>query len=430
MTATGPQTVALAVLDLAQAGRFADIRERFTPSLRPMVAAAVLQAAWDSEVAQLGPVVSVGDPASEPADADVSVVKIPVRFERGELTLIVSLTATGEVAGLQLVPADGSQPPVPWEPPPYADPDRFGEQEITLGEGPLAVPGTLTLPKTAGPLPALVLLGGSGPTDGDLTIAKSKPLKDLAWGLASRGIAVLRFDKVTYAHPDQVKADRGFTVVDEYLPHALAALRLLRAHPAVAAEHVFLAGHSLGGTIAPRVAAADPSVAGLIILAGGTEPLPWAAVRQVRYLASLDPNTAAASQPAIDAMTAQAKQVDSPDLSPDTPDDQLPFAMPAPYWLDLRSYDPVATAAALDRPMLICQGGRDYQATVTDDLTRWQAGLHGRPDVTIRVYPADNHCFFPGAGPSSPAELATPQHLDPQLVTDIDDWLLGNARPG
>ena len=273
-----------------------------------------------------------------------------------------------------------------------------------------------------------MLLGGSGPTDRDLTIAKSKPLKDLAWGLASRRIAVLRFDKVTHAHPDEVKADRGFTVVDEYLPHVLAALRLLRAHPAVASEHVFLAGHSLGGTIAPRIATADPSVAGLVILAGGTEPLQWAAVRQVRYLASLDPTTAAASQPAIDTMTGQAKQVDSPDLSPDTPDDQLPFAMPAPYWLDLRNYDPVATAAALDKPMLICQGERDYQATVADDLAGWQAGLHARPNVTIRTYPADNHFFFPGTGPSNPAELAAPQHLDLQLVTDINDWLTAAGR--
>lgn len=52
------------------------------------------------------------------------------------------------------------------------------------------------------------------------------------------------------------------------------------------------------------------------------------------------------------------------------------------------------------------QGERDYQATVADDLAAWQAGLQARPDVTIRTYPAGNHFFFPGAGPSSPAELA------------------------
>jgi alpha-beta hydrolase superfamily lysophospholipase len=182
----------------------------------------------------------------------------------------------------------------------------------------------------------------------------------------------------------------------------------------------------LGGTVAPRVARAEPSVAGLVILAGGAQPLHWAAVRQVRYLAALDPNMAAASQPVIDAMTEQATRVDSPDLSPSTPADELPFGVPAPYWLDLRDYEPVAAAAALDLPMLILQGGRDYQATVADDLARWKAGLAERPNVTIRVYPAANHLFVGGAGPSTPAEYEPAQHMDPAVVADIANWLIGD----
>jgi hypothetical protein len=62
---------------------------------------------------------------------------------------------------------------------------------------------------------------------------------------------------------------------------------------------------------------------------------------------------------------------------------------------------------------------------VADDLNRWRAGLDQRPDVTIRVYPADNHFFFPGTGPSSPAELAAAQHLDPEVVADVSGWLTG-----
>ncbi len=122
-------------------------------------------------------------------------------------------------------------------------------------------------------------------------------------------------------------------------------------------------------------------------------------------------------------MTAKAERVDSPDLSPETPASELPFGVPAPYWLDLRGYDPVATATALGKPILICQGGRDYQATVEGDLARWMVGLDGHPGLTVRVYPPDNHFFFPGTGPSSPAELATPQHVDPAVITDIADWI-------
>jgi uncharacterized protein len=429
-----PVTASLAILELARSGRFAEIRDRFAPNLRAMVTAEALQAAWAAKLGRQGPVSSVGAPLSEPAGAGVVVVKVPVTCERGALTLVVSVHESGWLTGIQLAPASAAQPIAPWEPPAYAAPETFDEEDVTLGTDRLAVPGTLSLPHQPGPRPGLVLLGGSGPNDRDATIGRNKPFKDLAWGLASRGLAVLRFDKVTYAHPSEVKQAPDFTAVDEYLPHAVAAVRLLRQHPAVDAGRVFLLGHSLGGTVAPRIAAGEPSVAGLVILAGGTQPLHWAAVRQFRYLASLNPETAAASQPAIDTMSEQARLVDSPDLSPSTPASDLPFGVPAAYWLYLRAYDPVVAAAALERPMLILQGGRDYQVTLADDLARWEDGLAHRRDVTIRIYASDNHFFFSGTGPSAPAEYEPAQHVDPAVVADIAGWLTtvpgSAARPG
>src|SRR6185437_12138558 len=124
-------------------------------------------------------------------------------------------------------------------------------------------------------------------------------------------------------------------------------------------------------------AAAEPSVAGLVLLAGDTQPMHRAAVRVIRHLASMDPG----AQAAVEMITRQAALVDSPHLSAETPATELPFGYSGAYWLDLRDYDPVATAAALDKPMLILQGGRDYQVTVEDDLSRWRVGLGHRRDV-------------------------------------------------
>jgi uncharacterized protein len=420
--ATTPAETSLAVLEMAQAGRFAQIREMFAPELRPMITAGTIQATWAAELGRRGQVASIGTPVSEPGPGGLVVVKVPVTCEHDKLAVVISVTEAGQLAGIQLAPANAAEPIATWESPGYADPDTFDEQDVMVGSGPLAVPGTLSLPRQSGPRAAVVLLAGSGAADRDQTFGSNKPLKDLAWGLATRGVAVLRFDKVTYAHPFEVSQAGDFTVVEEYVTHAAAAVHLLRAHPAVDAGRVFVLGHSFGGTVAPRVAAGEPSVAGLVIMAGGTQPLHWAAVRQIRYLTAVDPETAA-TLPSIEAMTRAAVLADSPDLSPSTPASELPFGVPAPYWLDLRGYQPVEVAAALAKPILILQGGRDYQATVVDDLPGWKAGLAHCPDVTVRVYDPDNHMFFPGTGPSAPAEYEPAGHMDPAVVADVASWL-------
>ncbi len=255
-----------------------------------------------------------------------------------------------------------------------------------------------------------MLLPGSGSLDRDETIGRNKPLKDIAWGLASRRVAVLRFDKVTYTHASELQHAEQFTLNDEYLPHGLAAVELLQEHAAVDATRVFLLGHSLGGTVAPRIAAARSSIAGIVMLAGGAQPLHWTVVRQARYLASLRPDTEAGARPAIEALTEKARLVDSPDLTPSTPADRLPLGAPASYWLDLRGYDPAELAATLGKPMLILQGGRDYQVTVDDDLARWKAALAARSGVTIRVYPALNQ-------PATCSESVVPVRRCPSSAT-------------
>ncbi|MBB4941053.1 hypothetical protein FHR32_005430 [Streptosporangium album] len=411
-----PAATAVAVVEMACKGRFAEIERLFAPPLRAVVNAEALQVAWAAEMGKSGQVSTIGEPVSERIEAGLVRVSVPVACERGGLTVVMAVDHDGMLNGLRLAAATG-----PWTPPPYADPTRFAEHHVTVGDGPLAVSGTVSMPHGPGPRPGVVLLSGGGPFDRDATSGANKPLKDLAWGLAGRGVAVLRFDKVTHTHSGQVANAPGFTMADEYVPHAVAAVQLLQQQSSVDPARVFVLGHSMGGKVAPRVATAEASVAGLVIMAGDTQPMHQAAVRVVRYLASLDPGPAV--EAAVEAIVRQAAMVASPDLSPSTPTEALLFGRPAAYWLDLRGYDPVATAAALDKPMFILQGGRDYQVTVADDLSQWKAGLAHRPDVTIRVYDADNHLFFPGAGPSTPAEYEPAQHVDPAVVADIVEWL-------
>lgn len=394
-----------------------EIERFFAPPLRAVVSAETLRIGWEAELGKCGLVSAIGEPVSKPVKEGLIRVSVPITCERGTLTVVMSVDGAGALQGLRI----SSEGPSTWAPPPYAKPKRFDEREVTIGSGPLTVPGALSLPHGRGPRPGVVLLSGGGPFDHDETSGPNKPLKDLAWGLASRGVAVVRFDKVTYSHNSLVANAPDFTMTDEYAPHAVAAIHLLQRQPTVDPARIFVLGHSMGGKVAPRVAAAEASVAGLVILAGDAQPMQQAAIRVGRYMASLNPDPAMAA--ALEAAKRQAAMVESPDLSPSTPASELPFGLSGAYWLDLRGYDPVAAAAELDKPMLILQGGRDYQVTVEDDLSRWKAGLGHRPDVTIRVYEADNHLFFPGVGPSTPAEYTQAQHVDPAVVADIAEWL-------
>lgn len=418
LTTIDAAAIASTVVEMARDGRFGEMEALFAPPLRAVVSAETVRDAWGAEISKYGPVSTIGEPVSEQVKEGLVRVRVPVICDHGEFTVIMTVDSKGVLQGLRLAAPEGA---TSWTPPSYANPKKFAEHDVTVGSGSLAVPGTLSLPHGHGPRPGVVLLSGGGPFDRDETSGLNKPLKDLAWGLASRGVAVLRFDKVTSTHSQQVATRRDFTMTDEYVPYAVAAVDLLQQQPTVDPARVFVLGHSMGGKVAPRVAAAEPSIAGLVIMAGDTQPMQHSAIRVARYLAELSPGPAA--EAAVETLMRQAALVDSPELSPSTPTRELPFGLSGSYWLDLRSYDPVSEASALDKPMLILQGGRDYQVTVQDDLLRWKEGLAHRPDVTIRVYEADNHLFFPGTGPSTPAEYDPAQHVDPAVVADIAEWL-------
>src|SRR5205085_1455810 len=85
----------------------------------------------------------------------------------------------------------------------------------------------------------------------------------------------------TLIHRSQSVALQNFTVKDETIDDALAAVTLLRATPGIEPKKIFVPGHSLGGALVPRIGLADQgSVAGFIVFAGATRPLEDEWVRQ------------------------------------------------------------------------------------------------------------------------------------------------------
>ncbi len=417
-----------ALLAEIAAGQFDRAVARFNGKMTAALPAEKLAAVWNGLIAQCGAFKGV-DAAREERIGATRLVILVCRFSNVTLDARVAIDSNGQVSGLFFAPHEASDGE--WKAPAYARPESFTEREVTVGTGRWTLPGTLTVPRGDGPRPAVVLVHGSGPNDRDETLGPNKPFKDLAWGLASRGIVVLRYEKRTKAHPEESKAamadPNGFTVNEETVEDARLAVALLAGQREVDPKRVAVLGHSLGGMLAPRIATGDSAIAGLVVFAGNTRPLEVMVLDQVRYLANLEGNASESWKKQIAAAEETVREVQDPALKPGVTVRFLGIPMPSSYFLDLRGYRPAEAAAALHLPMLVVRGGRDYQVTAAD-FEGWRNALGARSDVTFKLYPSLNHLFIAGSGPSSAADTLKSGHVAEEVVSDVAGWI--GALPG
>ena len=394
-------------------------------TMRAAAPGAALATLWAQFVAQYGAFGAVGT-VTTTVQAPYTIAAVETSFAKSTVTLTVAITSSGQVSGLHVAKVVASSPAPASSPASYVNPSSFTESAISVGAAPWALPGTLTMPKGTGPFAAVVLVQGSGPSDRDETIGPNKPFRDIAWGLASAGIAVLRYDKRTFVYGAQMAAEKTITVRQETTDDAIAAVALLRRTPKVDPARVFLVGHSLGAYLAPRIASEAPDqLAGIAMLEAPTTPMAQLILVQSRYLASLQGSPSPQAQQQLATLETQVTLAQSAGLSPSTPASELPLNTPASYWLDLQAYRPVPVAAALRMPMFFSQGGRDYQVPPSE-LQPWQAALSGRTNVTFRTYPAMNHLLIDGSGPATPAEYSVAGYVEAQLVADLAAWVAGS----
>ena len=400
--------------------QFSKLEEQFTEPMKVALPLEKLQATWSGLLIQAGAYKSCSAEPRVRAIADKQMVITACEFEHATIDIQIAFDADGRIAGMALRPAAAA---VAYAAPSYVNASAFEEKDQTVGAGEWELPGTLSMPIGPGPFPALVLVAGSGPNDRDETIGPNKPFKDLAAGLASRGIAVLRYDKRTKVHGAKFAGMADLTVKQEVRgrrprggegasrqpeSQSRACLRA-RAQSRRDADPADRRRRSVAG-------------AGLIVMAGAARPLEDAILEQTRYIAVADGAISPEEQAQIDdaaRLSARVKAL--------TPDDAKSaaniFGAPAAYWLDLRGYDPPSAAKGLKAPLLVLQGERDYQVTMAE-FEKWKASLAGRSDVTFHTYPSLNHLFIAGTGKSVPAEYQAPGHVAEPVVTDIAAWIL------
>jgi len=375
---------------------------------------AAMQGSFVSLSAQYGDFLEIVSLREEDKDQYVDVVFL-TRWQNGFLDFHVVMNAQNQVSGFRALPA---QDPAD-QGAAYVNPQAFTELEIQVGEEPWLLDAYLTVPNNLSEFPLVVLLGGSGPTDRDATIGPNKIFRDIAQGLSSQGIAVLRYDKRAFAHGEQLlqqgPSEDGY-VADEYLSDAMVVLEQAAAIQGV--NEIILAGHSLGGAIAPTIALRSEFVDRLILLAASARRFGQVSMDQNEYFAPVSGIT--------DEQLAQVKAFFQAVLDHQLPADTVVQpGLTVEYYYDWDRYPTIETLEKLSIPVLVLQGEQDFQSTMEGDFLPLKQALVDNVNFTFESFPRLNHLFLEtevGVFHTTD-EYAIPGHVSEELIIALVEWI-------
>ena len=307
------------------------------------------------------------------------------------------------------------------------------QEPIILGKNTrFPLKGMLTLPEGQGPFPAVVLVHGSGSSNMDEKVGKLTPFKDIAQGLAERGVACIRYDKRSFAHGLKMVRDKAtvITAREEVIEDALLAAALLRADRRIDPGRVFLLGHSMGGMLAPRIECSGGDFAGLILLAGSPRRMEEILLDQTREIS--------------ETMTGLARWITKKQLRKlektfeglyDLPDEvakakKVGGGTTLYYFKDMGQPPVSWWLEKTAKPMLVMQGEQDVQVKADVDFRLYQELLGDRENVTFRLYPGLNHAFVPAVARNiaeAKKEFSKERHIGAEVLDDLAGWIHSTA---
>jgi uncharacterized protein len=300
------------------------------------------------------------------------------------------------------------------------------EIPLKLGEGEWAVDAILTLPIGPGPHSGVILVHGSGPGTMDLNVGGSTIFRDLAWGFAARGIAVVRYNKRPTQHAAKFKAlGRKPTLEEEYVEDASSCAALLRQRPEVDAKQVYVFGNSMGATLAATIANRN-QLNGAIIMAGSPRRIGDILIEQATY--GLSVATDEKSRLRAAEVIQNGERING--LTAESDPEEIIHGSPVKVWRALAAVRPVEQIRSLSARggrALIMHGDRDYLVTEAD----WQAwqSVAGLPGVTMRRFPKLNHIMQEGEGKMTFEEYRWTRPVSSDFIGAVASWIKAGAHP-
>lgn len=329
-------------------------------------------------------------------------------------------------------PPDWPDDLTPEEPlPRYAPPSSatFRLRDVTVPGPVVEIGATLSIPAGAGPFPGVLFLSGSGTHDrhgmaGGIDIGTHEILDDLA----EHGFVGLRYD-TRGAGSTALGADVLDRGLASEIADARACLHVLRQRPETAGRPLFLIGHSQGGTVALALAGAEADIAGIVLLAAIGRDLDAVIVDQIvghGDIVGYAPEQVERQVATLREAFAAARAA-TPWEPGQVPDHVLAMFRTATWLREFLSYRAPDLIGEAGCPILVCQGGQDFQVSPQRDAEPLVAAARGAGrDCAYALFPDLDHLFKRTAH-STPAQYGETRPVDPDFIATLRDWLVRQA---
>lgn len=331
-------------------------------------------------------------------------------------------------------PAEARRPQEPQKPYPYEEEDVTFENKAAG----VKLAGTLTRPRTKDPVPAVLLIAGSGPNTRDEAVFGHRPFLVLADYLTRQGFAVLRYDKRGIGSST---GDFAQATTVEFADDALAGVDYLKQRKEIDPAKIGLIGHSEGGIIAPIVASRSKDVAFIVLMAGTGltgEQILYLQGALIAKAMGAKPEAVARQKALQEQMFTIAKQEKDPATAEKKKKagDPEKFAQAqiktvlSPWMRYFLIYDPATALKEVNCPVLAINGEKDLQVPPKENLPAIEAALKagGNKDYTIKELPGLNH-LFQAATTGAPSEYSQIEiTIDPVALKTMGDWISAHTR--
>lgn len=398
---------------LLEQNKYEEAHQYFEVAEQAKISPDNLKQLWANVKNNLNEVVSL-EAIQSKIQGEYYVVLVSGEFKNGDQNFSLVFNKAEKMVGFFMPPK-----PVSYINPAYADSTLYTEKMVYLKSGTHQLAAMVTVPKNATNFPIVVLVHGSGPSDMDETVGVNKPFKDIALGLAAKGVASLRYVKRTLIYANEF--GKLFTVKEEVLDDAVAAIAFAKTVKDVDTKSIYVLGHSLGGMLAPRIATLAPEIKGLILAAAPARKLGDLIIEQNKYMFALANDTTKAGQQMLANVLVEVEKSKLDKLGNIKPD-SLILGLPAAYLVDLNQYDQLEVAKKLKQRILVLQGGNDFQVSAID-YKLWESTLAENANAKTLFYPSLNHLLSFQTEKGTMQQYQKPANVSEQLLIDIVAWI-------